>query len=75
MVLGALKKVRIPGSHYSWISLLWGHKGSEFGIEEAREILGIFGCPLLGTSVKPKLGLNPSESAAIVAAAVRPAPG
>ena len=55
--------------------MLWGHKGSEFGIEEAREILGIFGSPLLGTSVKPKLGLNPSESAAIVAAAVRPAPG
>lgn len=50
--------------------MLWGHKGPRFGIEEAREIPGVFGCPLVGTSVKPKLSLDLSETAAIVAAAV-----
>ncbi len=51
--------------------MLWGHKGPRFGIEEAREIPGVFGCPLVGTSVKPKLSLDLSETAAIVVAAVR----
>ena len=37
----------------------------------AREIPGVFGYFLVATSVKAELSLNPSETAAIVAAAVR----
>ena len=62
--LGALKKCGFRISLFL-DSLLWGHKGPRFGIEEAREILGVFGCPLAATSVKPKLSLDAYETVAI----------
>ena len=47
------------------------HKGPRFGIEDARKILGVYGRPLVGTIVKPKVGLNPAQTAAVAEAAVR----
>lgn len=44
-------------------SILQGFKGPEFGIRGIREILKVRNRPLLGTIVKPKLGLNPKEHA------------
>jgi ribulose-bisphosphate carboxylase large chain len=52
-------------------SLMRAHKGPRFGIEDARKILGVFDRPLVGTIVKPKVGLDPGGTAAIAAAAVR----
>jgi len=47
------------------------HRGPRFGIEDASEILGVFGRPLVGTIVKPKVGLYPAGTAAVAAAAVQ----
>ena len=42
-----------------------GFKGPRFGIDGIRKILKIKKRPLLGTIVKPKLGLNPQKHAAV----------
>jgi ribulose-bisphosphate carboxylase large chain len=42
-----------------------------FGIEDARKILDVFDRPLVGTIVKPKVGLDPAGTAEVAAAAVR----
>jgi len=68
--LGALKKVRLQDVIFPE-SLVRAHKGPRFGIEDARRILGVFDRPLVGTIVKPKVGLDPAATAAIAAAAVR----
>ncbi len=68
--LGALKKVRLQDVIFPE-SLVRAHKGPRFGIEDARKILEVFDRPLVGTIVKPKVGLDPSATAAIAAAAVR----
>jgi ribulose-bisphosphate carboxylase large chain len=68
--LGALKKVRLQDVIFPE-SLMRAHKGPRFGIEDARKILGVFDRPLVGTIVKPKVGLDPAATAAIAAAAVR----
>jgi len=68
--LGALKKVRLQDVIFPE-SLVRAHKGPGFGIEDARKILGVFDRPLVGTIVKPKVGLDPDGTAAIAAAAVR----
>lgn len=68
--LGALKKVRLQDVIFP-DSLLSAHKGPRFGIEDARKILGVFNRPLVGTIVKPKVGLDPAGTAAVAAAAVR----
>ena len=68
--LGALKKVRLQDVIFPE-SLMRAHKGPRFGIEDARKILGVFDRPLVGTIVKPKVGLDPGGTAAIAAAAVR----
>lgn len=68
--LGALKRVRLLDAVFPE-SLVKAHKGPRFGIDEARRILGVFDRPLVGTIVKPKVGLDPRGTAEIAAAAVR----
>jgi hypothetical protein len=68
--LGALKKVRLQDVIFP-DGLLSAHKGPRFGIEDARKILGVYDRPLVGTIVKPKVGLDPAATAAVAAAAVR----
>ena len=68
--LGALKKVRLQDVILPE-SLVRAHKGPRFGIEDARKILGVFDRPLVGTIVKPKVGLDPAATASVAAAAVR----
>jgi ribulose-bisphosphate carboxylase large chain len=68
--LGDLKKVRLQDVIFPE-SLLAAHKGPRLGIEDARKILGVYGRPLVGTIVKPKVGLDPAGTAAVAAAAVR----
>jgi ribulose-bisphosphate carboxylase large chain len=68
--LGALKKVRLQDVVLPE-GLVKAHRGPRFGIEDARKILGVFGRPLVGTIVKPKVGLDPAGTAAVAAAAVR----
>jgi ribulose-bisphosphate carboxylase large chain len=41
-------------------------KGPAFGVSGVREILGVKDRPLVGTIVKPKLGLDPKEQAKVV---------
>ena len=68
--LGDLKKVRLQDIIFPE-SLLSAHKGPRFGIEDARKILGVYDRPLVGTIVKPKVGLDPAGTARVAAAAVR----
>lgn len=42
------------------------YKGPKFGIEGTREITGIYGRPLIGTIIKPNIGLKPEEYRPIV---------
>ena len=39
--------------------------GPQFGIHEIRKYLGVYNRPLVGTIVKPKVGLNPKEHAQV----------
>jgi ribulose-bisphosphate carboxylase large chain len=68
--LGAIKKVRLQDVVFPE-SLLRAHKGPRFGIEDARKILRVYDRPLVGTIVKPKVGLDPLGTAEVAAAAVR----
>jgi ribulose-bisphosphate carboxylase large chain len=68
--LGALKKVRLQDVIFSE-RLMREHKGPRVGIEDSRKILGVFDRPLVGTIVKPKVGLDPIGTAKVAAAAVR----
>ena len=68
--LGALKKVRLQDVIFPE-RLMRVHKGPRFGIEDSRKILGVFDRPLVGTIVKPKVGLDPIGTAEVAAAAVR----
>ncbi len=68
--LGALKKVRLQDVIFPQ-SITRAHKGPRFGIEDARKILGVYDRPLVGTIVKPKVGLDPAGTAAVAEAAVR----
>lgn len=51
--------------------LVRAHIGPRFGIEDARRILDVYDRPLVGTIVKPKVGLDPEGTAEVAAAAVR----
>jgi len=59
-VLGILwEDVRIPEK------MLKSFKGPQFGINGIRKFLKVYDRPLVGTIVKPKVGLNPKEHARI----------
>ena len=68
--LGSLKKVRLLDADFPE-SLVGAHPGPRFGIEDARKILDVFDRPLVGTIVKPKVGLDPAGTAEVAVAAVR----
>jgi ribulose-bisphosphate carboxylase large chain len=68
--LEALKKVRLQDVIFPE-RLLRAHRGPQVGIEEARKLIEAFGRPLVGTIVKPKVGLDPRGTAEVAAAAVR----
>jgi len=42
------------------------YPGSQFGVEGTRRLSGVHGRPLIGTIVKPSVGLSPEETAALV---------
>ena len=42
------------------------HKGPAFGIDGCRQLTNVYGRPLIGTIIKPSIGLSPGETAAIV---------
>jgi ribulose-bisphosphate carboxylase large chain len=42
------------------------YKGPAFGIEGCRELTGVKGRPLIGTIIKPSIGLTPEDTAAMV---------
>ncbi|TFG16462.1 MAG: type III ribulose-bisphosphate carboxylase [Promethearchaeota archaeon] len=46
-------------------SILTAHKGPKFGIEGVRKLLVVKNRPLLGTIVKPKVGLNEEQHAQV----------
>ncbi len=55
-----LMDIELPasfGKHY---------QGPAFGIEGCRELTGVYERPLIGTIIKPSIGLSPADTAAIV---------
>ena len=42
------------------------YQGPQFGIEGSRKLTGVTGRPIIGTIIKPALGLRPHETAALV---------
>jgi ribulose-bisphosphate carboxylase large chain len=42
------------------------HKGPQFGVAGSRRLTGVEGRPIIGTIIKPALGLRPHETAALV---------
>src|SRR5690606_4182186 len=42
------------------------YPGPRFGIEGTRRLAGVEGRPLIGTIIKPSVGLGPEETAALV---------
>jgi 3-oxoisoapionate-4-phosphate decarboxylase len=42
------------------------HPGPQFGVDGSRSLTGVYGRPIIGTIVKPALGLRPNETAELV---------
>ncbi len=42
------------------------HPGPQFGVAGSRRLTGVEGRPIIGTIVKPALGLRPEETATLV---------
>ncbi len=42
------------------------YPGPQFGIEGTRKLAGVFNRPIIGTIIKPSVGLSPEETAALV---------
>lgn len=40
------------------------YKGPQFGVEGTRRVTGVYGRPLIGTIIKPSIGMSPAETAA-----------
>ncbi len=41
-------------------------KGPSFGVEGTRKLTGVYGRPLIGTIIKPSVGLSPEQTASLV---------
>lgn len=41
-------------------------KGPKFGIDGCRELTGVYGRPLIGTIIKPSIGMTPEQTAGLV---------
>ncbi|RRN76105.1 ribulose 1,5-bisphosphate carboxylase, partial [Pseudoxanthomonas sp. SGD-10] len=48
------------------LSLTKNYSGPEFGIEGTRKLTGVYNRPLIGTIIKPSIGLTPEQTADIV---------
>ena len=42
------------------------HPGPQFGIEGTRQLSGVYDRPLIGTIIKPSVGLSPQETAGLI---------
>jgi ribulose-bisphosphate carboxylase large chain len=62
--LDALKRLRLNDVRFP-AGLVKGFQGPKFGIDGVRELLRIEGRPLVGTIIKPKLGLKTSDHAEV----------
>jgi ribulose-bisphosphate carboxylase large chain len=62
--LGALKNVRLDDVHFP-AKVVKSFNGPRSGISGIRELLGVEHRPLIGTIIKPKLGLNPKDHAKV----------
>ncbi len=62
--LGALKNVRLDDVHFP-ANVVKSFHGPRSGISGIRELLGVEQRPLIGTIIKPKLGLNPKDHAKV----------
>jgi len=62
--LDALRNLRVNDIHFPE-KLMKSFLGPKFGIDGVREITGIHDRPLVGTIIKPKLGLNTVDHAAV----------
>ena len=62
--LGDIKNVRLQDVVFSE-KIAKAHKGPKFGILDVRKLIGVFDRPLVGTIIKPKVGLNPVQTAAV----------
>lgn len=47
-------------------SFLAAFRGPAFGVEGCRELTGVAGRPLIGTIIKPSIGLSPQQTAGLV---------
>ena len=61
--LGGLKALRLEDVDFT--PLLKHYKGPRFGIQEIRKYLGVYDRPLIGTIIKPKVGLSPKRTAEV----------
>ncbi|WP_428376905.1 3-oxo-isoapionate-4-phosphate decarboxylase OiaX [Lichenicoccus sp.] len=61
-----LSGIRIVGLRLP-AAFIRAHPGPQFGIDGSRAVSGVHGRPLIGTIIKPNLGLGPDETAAIAA--------
>ncbi len=61
--LGGLKALRLEDVDFDPLAKYY--KGPVFGIEEVRKYLGVYDRPLVGTIIKPKVGLNPKRTAEV----------
>lgn len=62
--LRALKNLRLNDLHLP-TELIASFKGPRFGVERIRTLLKVYGRPLVGTIIKPKLGLKTSDHAEV----------
>lgn len=47
-------------------SFLTAYQGPQFGVDGTRRLTGVYGRPLIGTIIKPSVGMTPSQTAAQV---------
>lgn len=62
--LRALERLRLVDVHFPE-SIARSFPGPRFGVEGVRDLLRVKGRPLLGTIIKPKLGLKPEDHARV----------
>jgi len=55
-----LMDIELPASYAD------AFKGPKFGIEGCRKLTGVYGRPLIGTIIKPSIGMTPEQTAVLV---------
>jgi ribulose-bisphosphate carboxylase large chain len=55
-----LMDLELPASYAN------AYKGPKFGIEGCRKLTGVYGRPLIGTIIKPSIGMTPEQTAELV---------